>query len=120
MDEPTFWAALEHRVTGEMFRIDECRRRGMWCDGFVANTLELDALPNRIAGRVWVGLGPRAQEDWSFELLLPAAVRARDAIRWSELLPGDGVTGWMDVDHDGKHLVVAAPGTVASEVRRQP
>jgi hypothetical protein len=114
VDEATFWPALEYRVWREMGGVDECRRRGMWCDGFIAQTVELDASPKRILGQVWVGLGPRHQEAWTFELLLPVSVTSRDGIPWSALLPGEDVTRWLTVDPDGKHLVVA-PGDAVDD-----
>lgn len=111
MDETDYWVDLEYRVTREMAGVEECRRRGMWCDGLDAQFFDFDASPRRIMGRVWVGL-PRDQEAWSFELLLPDTVASRDDIRWSELLPAEDVTRWLTVDHEGKHLVVA-PGEAA-------
>ncbi len=107
MDEESFWTALSFRVTHEMAGVDECRRRGMWCDGLIAHTFDLGASPNRICGQAWVGFGPRDQEAWTFELLLPASADSRGAIRWSGLLPAEDVTNWLSVDHEAKHLVVA-------------
>jgi hypothetical protein len=108
VDEASFWPALEYRVSREMAGVEECRRRGMWCDGFVAQTLDLDHRPNRVLGRAWVGLG-RDQASWTFELLLTGSVASRAEIRWSELLPAEDATQWLRVDHEGRHLVIA-PG----------
>ena len=114
VDEESFWAALEYRVSREMAGVDECRRLGMWCDGFIAETVDLDASPNRICGQAWVGLGPGNQEAWTFELLLPATVASREQVPWSELLPADGVTQWLRIDSERKHLVVA-PGEAVDD-----
>lgn len=111
VDEADCWDALEDRVTREMDGVDECRRVGMWCDGFIAHTVDLDASPGRICGQA-CGLGPRSQEAWMFELLLPVSAASRDEIRWSELLPPEHVTQWLSVDHRRKHLVVASGDAV--------
>ena len=112
MDEASFWDALEYRVSREMAGVAECRRLGMWCDGFLAQRDDFDAVPGRILGRVWIGLGPRNQESWTFRLLLPASVSSRDRIRWPALLPEDGDTQWLGLDMARKHLIVAPADAV--------
>jgi hypothetical protein len=106
MDESDFWSSLEYRVCQE---IDGSKRAGLrrfWCDGFIPERYELTDPSPQIFGRVWMGVGPREQQEWEFTLLLGRPVESRDAIEWSTLLPPPNVTRWLSVDPIGKRLVV--------------
>jgi hypothetical protein len=109
MDEAMFWKALEYRVCREMDGVEACKRAGMWCDGFIPETVELDTQPPRISGRAWIGFGTRHQEAWTFELSLPRTVLRVEAIAWAELLPAEDMTHWLTLDPERQHVVVA-PG----------
>jgi hypothetical protein len=115
MNEEDYWRALEMRVSREMADIEECKRLGMWCDGLIAHTFDLKSDPARIRGRAWIGFGSR-QEAWTFDLLLPAAVSAREQIDWAQLLPADDVTAWLSVDLKRKHLVMAPADAIEDAV----
>lgn len=104
MDEQEYWDRLEYRVCRELARLDACRARGLWCDGFLPDVWALDAKPTGVRGRVWMGAGPRRQEEWTFSLVLGEGVRSRDGVPWSRLLPPDELTRWLHVDLDAKHL----------------
>jgi hypothetical protein len=108
VNENAFWGHLEFRVCHEMDSIEEYAKQCMYCDGFEPTTIDLDARPQRISGKAWIGDG-RLMEFWDFELLLPTQVSSREEIRWAELLPPEDVTAWLDVDSERKCLVVA-PG----------
>ena len=66
----------------------------------------------RVSGRVWIGIGPKEQQEWSF-VLLAGRVRDWNRLDWALLLPGEDVTGWMAVDLERKlmkiHLAAAYP-----------
>jgi hypothetical protein len=117
MDESSFWAALEYRVCREMAGVPDLARAGMWCDGFVAHSVDVDAHPVCIRGQAWIGLGP-VQEAWTFELWLPECVRPAQ-ISWSLLLPAENVTHWLSVDRGRKHLLLA-PGDAVPDAARFP
>ncbi len=53
-----------------------------------------------------MGVGPRHQEEWEFDLLLPGPVESRVNIVWSTLLPPPNVTRWLTMDPIAKRLVV--------------
>ncbi len=103
MEEPEFWSRLEYRVSHEMSAVAECRRIGLWCDGFIAETYLLQDSTPSIQGRAWIGIGS-AQEQWHFALFLDSPVDNRGAVQWSGLLPGDGVTGWLTVTPEEKRI----------------
>jgi len=106
MDESDFWVHLEHRVCQE---IDGLRRPGLrrfWCDGFIPVEYVLDEPSPRIVGRVWMGVGPREEQEWEFVLLMCVPVQSRETIVWSVLLPMPNVTRWLTADPIGKRLVI--------------
>lgn len=74
-----------------MSGVDECRRRGLWCDGFSPEGFDLVSRPQRITGKAWICYG-KDQEAWPFDPLLPSRIGARGEIRWSELLPHETTT----------------------------
>jgi len=114
MNEEDYWSALEYRVGEEMSGVEEHRRLGMWCDGLIANTFDLESEPACISGRAWVCFHSR-QEEWTFDLLLPASGSTREQIDWAQLLPTDDATGWLSVDLKRKHLVVTPGGAIDFE-----
>ena len=106
MDESEFWVHLEYRVCQEIAGLTRPDFRRFWCDGFIPERYHLDEPTPRIAGRVWMGVGPREQQAWEFALLLRGRIEVREAIEWSALLPPPNVTRWLSVDPVGKRLVV--------------
>ena len=103
MEEAEFWPALEFRVTLELPRL-----RGQvaefWCDGFAAEEYALTENPARLSGRMW--LGRSGQDEWRFDLLLPGPIGSVDDVDWSELLPDEDVTGWLDIDVRAQRVTV--------------
>ena len=112
MDESDFWIHLECRVCEEIDGLKQPGRRRFWCDGFIPERYELTNPSPQISGRVWMGVGPREQQEWEFTLLLGRPVESRDAIKWSTLLPPPNVTRWLSVDPIGKRLVVEPKAAV--------
>lgn len=106
MKESDFWDCLEYRICREMDDFKDCKRLGLWCDGFIPDQYVLDCSPSCITGRVWIGFGPRKQEQWQFKLMLYSAPVRLEDITWSELLPSDEVTEWLGVDIDQKRLEI--------------
>jgi hypothetical protein len=105
MDESAFWVHLEYRVCAEIDGLKQPELRRLWCDGFLPAWYDLGESP-RILGRVWMGAGPREQQEWVFTLLLPGPINSREAIEWSTLLPPPDVTRWLTLDPIGKRLVI--------------
>jgi hypothetical protein len=64
MDESEFWVHLEYRVCQEIAGLRRPDFRRFWCDGFIPQRYHLDEPSPRIAGRVWMGVGPREQQAW--------------------------------------------------------
>ena len=110
MDEAEFWNRLMFVVSGELAGIEECRRHGLWCDGFLADPYSMDGGLLSIEGRVWIAQGSRAMEEWHFTLLLDREPSRTEPIDWSALLPPEDATGWLSVDVVAKRLVME-PGT---------
>jgi hypothetical protein len=104
--EADFWPRLEYRVCREMNGIPHCKRAALWCDGFLPEQYFLDNAPGYIEGQVWIGRGSRHQEEWRFRLLLGSPLASVKDIPWSEVLPPDGVSGWLMVDTQRKRLEV--------------
>lgn len=104
MDEADFWGHLEYRLCRELRTLEDCRRLGLWCDGFIPEGYVLDAPAPEIHGRVWIGLGPRQQEQWTFRVALARPAAAREAIAWATLCPANDVTNWLRVDIEAQHL----------------
>ena len=97
MNEADFWSRLEYRVTREMSELADCRRLGLWCDGFLPQHFLLGKIQRAVKGGVWIGIGPKEQKLWSFELFTPQSYRKVEDLSWGELLPPDGVTEWLAV-----------------------
>jgi hypothetical protein len=106
VDESDFWNHLEYRVCREIEGLRRPELRRFWCDGFIPSRYDLGGPSPRIVGRVWMGSGPREQQEWEFDLLLRGPVASREAIEWSTLLPLPEVTRWLTLDPIGKRLVV--------------
>jgi hypothetical protein len=106
MDESGFWDHLEYRVCDEIGGLREPGFRRYWCDGFLPDLYVFDESPPRVVGRVWMGIGPREQEEWRFTLLLRGPIASREEIDWSALLPPPDATRWLTVDPAGKRLVI--------------
>ena len=104
MTEQDFWGWLERRVSAEFAGFDDRRLRFLWCDGFIPEDYALATEPATIAGRVWIGTGPRQQEQWTFALLLPQAVDDVSAVDWAGLLPPGDSTGWLGPNQSARHL----------------
>jgi hypothetical protein len=104
--ESEFWNHLEYRVCLEIEGLKQAELRRYWCDGFIPAWYDLAAPSPRIFGRVWMGIGPREQQEWEFILVLRDQVACRQAIEWSTLLPPPDVTRWLTLDPMGKRLVV--------------
>lgn len=124
MHEEEYWDRLEYRVCQEIAGLKLADFRAYWCDGFIPLTYEFPDPSPRIVGRVWIGIGPRRQEEWEFTLLLGRQAESHEAIEWSALLPAQDVTRWLSIDPVGKRLVVEPTAAVkdASEclVRNAP
>jgi hypothetical protein len=114
MSESDFWGRLEYRVCDEIRGLRQPGLRRFWCDGFIPVSYEFDQPSPRIVGRVWMGIGPREQQEWEFVLLLGVPVESRENIAWSALLPAPNVTRWLSVDPIGKRLVVE-PGVAIND-----
>jgi len=111
MDEASYWEHLEFRVCAELAGIEECRRRGLWCDGFIPGQFDLKGDPPCIRGTAWVCPGEQ-QEAWDFTLLLGKPRANRDAIPWAALLPPDGVTKWLRLDFAKRQIEIDPGGAV--------
>lgn len=98
MDAATFWNHLEYRVCREINGLRTDEHRGLWCDGFIPEDSHFDDGPPRVTGRVWMGRGPRHQEQWRFTLLLPADVTSEADVDWASIFPAEDVTGWLSLD----------------------
>jgi hypothetical protein len=104
MTENEYWSRLEYRLCREMDGVEEWHRSRYWCDDIYPNSLSLEASQPRIEGEAWIGTGAREQQRWTFEFVLPRAFAARDLVPWAELLPADDVTGWLEMDVEGRRL----------------
>ena len=104
MNETDFWSRLEYRVTREMDGLEDCRRRGLWCDGFLPQHSLLGDIKRSIKGSVWIGFGSKEQKSWAFELFTPRSFRRIDELDWQELLPPDDVTAWLGVFFEQERL----------------
>lgn len=101
MTESDFWTSLEYRICSEMSGMRERSLKNHWCDGLVATQLHLQGRP-RITGMAW--FGETGQEEWGFTLYLRRRYRSRGEIVWATLLPGEYLTGWLEIDLKEKHL----------------
>ncbi|MEV4312149.1 hypothetical protein [Actinocrispum sp. NPDC049592] len=98
----------------ELFKSEDARRHGMWCDGFVPEVYDLDSPLPCVRGRAWIGYGPSKQDPYEFTLILPRGLRSKDDIDWAALMPADDMTGWLTYSREWKTLVIypaaAVPG----------
>jgi hypothetical protein len=104
--ESDFWSHLEYRVCHDIDGLRQRELRHFWCDGFIPVCYHLGEPSPHIIGRVWMGIGPRDQQEWEFILLIPGPVTSREAIDWSALLPPLDRTRWLTVDPIAKRLIV--------------
>lgn len=104
MNEADFWSSLEYRVTREMYELEECRRLGLWCDGFLPQHSLLGKAQRTVKGGVWIGIGPKEQKLWSFELFTLKSYRKFEDLNWQELLPPDHTTEWLVVFREQERL----------------
>lgn len=99
---------LEFRVCRELAGLPDGKLRGLWCDGFVPTQWCLNDTEPTIAGRTWLGSGPRLEE-WWFTLFLPQPVRSLEELEvmdWTVLLPPDNVTCWLAIDAERKRIEI--------------
>lgn len=105
MTEPEFWTHLEYRVCREFYGLRDSKYRGLGCDGFIAETFEVEAGCACIRGRAWIQRG-HDQEAWPFTLQIGRGITSRDEIDWARLLPAEDVTGWLSIDLQRKTLKI--------------
>jgi hypothetical protein len=106
MDEADFWGRLEYRICAEIEGLKAPVARGFWCDGLIPVLYQLHEPAPRIVGSVWMGVGPKHQEEWEFVLVLPSSVESRERIEWSAQLPASNLTRWLTIDAVAKRLIV--------------
>jgi hypothetical protein len=111
MDQKEFESHLEYRICREFSGMSERRLRALWCDGVILGAFALDDPEPRILGGAWICNGSE-QEEWRLELLLSRPFKSRDEIHWEELLPADGLTKWMSVDLQRKHIQIEPAAAV--------
>lgn len=107
MLESDFWGKLEYRVCRELESMFDQKRRGWWCDGFLAD--QLDEVRGQITGRVWIGRGRSQQEEWDFVLLLRNQLLVHEQVDWNTLLPDERARGWLSIDVQRKLLTINLP-----------
>jgi hypothetical protein len=105
MTQADYWAALEMRVCRELAGLREKEHRALWCDGFIPESFDLGREVGRVIGRVWIGIGSKQQQEWSFELFA-GPVRNWEDLDWGSLLPAEDVTGWLSVNLERKILKI--------------
>lgn len=98
MTESEFWDKLEYRVCKEIYGLKDASMRRFWCDGFIPEQYDIGGTEPRILGRVWMGIGPRDQQKWTFILRLPHSITTRADIDWPALLPPLDATRWLTLD----------------------
>jgi hypothetical protein len=117
MEEAEFWGKLEYRICREFAGMRENRLRSLWCDGLIPVQYLLHEQSPRIEGRVWICKGS-SQYEWTFTVILPHSVSARDEIPWAALVPSEEVTRWLALDQDAKCIEIepaaAVPGPASS------
>lgn len=112
MDESAFWLRLEYRVCQEIDGLGHPELRRFWCERFMPAWYKPGEPSPCILGYVWIGIGPREQQEWEFALWLRGPVASREAIEWSALLPPPDVTRWLTLDPIGKRLVMEPAAAV--------
>jgi hypothetical protein len=106
MTEAEYFRRLEMRVSQELAGMRQTELRGWWCDGFVPEKFVVTAHGCHIAGQVWMDNGRGHQTHWNFVLLLGKCAVTRDAVKWAELMPAEGVTGWLSLDLENEFMKV--------------
>ena len=114
MNEEAFWPCLEYRVTRELSGMADDSLSSLWCDGFIPDSYHFGNVAARIEGRAWICRG-RSQEEWEFALVLPRAVRTRDEIPWSSLVPPEDATRWLSIDLARRRIEVE-PGAAVPDL----
>ena len=99
MKEFDFWASLEFRVCAEMSGIEECREKGLWCDGFIPEDYHLGLSGCYVTGRAWICFG-QDQQPWEYRFDLPKGTRDLSSMDWESLIPPANVTKWMSIDYE--------------------
>ena len=79
--------------------IEECKAKGLWCDGILPDEYRLSDGVCCAIGRAWVCSGDN-QVQWDFRMELPKGTRDLDKVDWESLLPASNVTKWMSVDFE--------------------
>ena len=92
--------------------LEACLKLGMWCDGLIARRYAMTEQPPVIAGGIWIGLGPRSQEEWTFTFILCDRHLNQDLIDWAALLPPEDRTAWLGIDFDAKHITIEPGASV--------
>jgi hypothetical protein len=112
VNEATYWATLEFRITDELAGLSDRDLRYLWCDGLLPVQFLLDDPTPRIIGRAWICNGPK-QAEWQFTLFLPSLVGSRAEIDWAALLPAEDVTCWLALDLVGKRFEIDPAAAIA-------
>lgn len=103
MNENDYWEQLEYRLCRELAHIAEAKQLGLWCDGFIISKYHFER--GQITGTVWIGRGPRDQENWPFEVFFAPAAK-REEIPWCDLIPAEETRGWLRIDLDRKTMTI--------------
>ncbi len=111
-------------VGTELFKYEDARRQGLWCDGLVPEAYDLDSPLPCIRGRAWINGRPGMDTAWQFTLLVGRGVRSRAEIDWEALSPdAETTTGWLTYNVQWKTVVidpaVAVPWERPSRRRRR-
>ena len=111
LTEQDFWSRLEWWTCERLEQDAKASSRGLWCDGFIP----LDYGPNEIAGKIWLGIGPRNQVEWTFKLELPRRSRGTPPGDWTTILDRIAEGARLDIDWDASTITIHRPGN-----RRKP
>ncbi len=102
MNERELFEHMEFRICAEFQSHTDGPIRGLWCDGLCPEVYHLAESSPWLRGFAWMGgipgKGAGHQEQWGFELNLRSRIEDRATFDWSTLLPGEGVTDWLDFD----------------------
>ena len=104
MTEAEFFIALEMRVTRELLGMRQKELTALWCDGFIPDHFVVVGKCCNITGRVWIGLGSKVQECWTFVLHLGGKTLVREEIDWPHFLPTPEITGWLSMGFNTKFM----------------
>jgi hypothetical protein len=114
VEEADYWRRLEFRVCRELDGIDEYRRRGLWCDGFIPDEYALEGDPPCIRGTAWICPG-QTQQAWRFTLVLRQRPTHRHGVDWAALLPAETATSWLKLDSENRHIDIDPAAAVAEQ-----